>query len=171
MTNASATTPASVLHRVKRYFQDAFRRLTLALISRLDQRRLRDEQEVRSRGERVRRELRKMDGGMLESLQAAKLLRVRPEVVDEQRAAGRLLGVEGPDGWLYPAWQFTDQGMLPGFEDTLRELGDEDTWSKLLFFLEHDAAVDGERPLDLLRKNRVEEVMRAAELYGEHAAV
>ena len=61
--------------------------------------------------------------------------------------------------------------MLPGFEDTLRALRGEDAWSILTFFLEPDAAAGNERPLDLLRMGRLDAVGRAAELYGEQAAV
>lgn len=41
----------------------------------------------------------------------------------------------------------------------------------LAFFLEADAAAGNERPLDLLRTGRLDAVARAAELYGEQAAV
>ena len=61
--------------------------------------------------------------------------------------------------------------MLPGLEDTLRALRGEDAWSVLTFFLESDAASGNERPLDLLRAGRLDAVARAAELYGEQAAV
>jgi len=129
------------------------------------------EHKVRLRGALAKRKLLQMDGGVLSPSSAAALLGVSRQAVGQRRAAGRLLGVEGPRGYLYPAWQFTDQGMLPGFEDTLRALRGEDAWSILTFFLEPDAAAGNQRPLDLLRTGRLDAVARAAELYGEQAAV
>ena len=116
--------------------------------------------KVRLRGALAKRKLLQMDGGVLSPSSAAALFGVSRQAVGKRRAAGRLLGVEGPRGYLYPAWQFTDRGMLPGFEDTLRALR-----------LEPDAATGNERPLDLLRTGRLDTVARAAELYGEQAAV
>ena len=123
------------------------------------------------RGALAKRKLLQMDGGVLSPTSAAALLGVNRQAVGQRRAAGRLLGVKGPRGYLYPAWQFTDRGMLPGLEDTLRALRGEDAWSILTFFLEPDAAAGNQRPLDLLRMGRLDAVARAAELYGEQAAV
>ena len=129
------------------------------------------EYKVRLRGVLAKRKLLQMDGGVLSPSSAAALLGVSRQAVGQRRAAGRLLGVEGPRGYLYPAWQFADRGMLPGFEDTLRTLRGEDTWSILTFFLEPDASAGNERPLDLLHMGRLDAVGRAAELYGQQAAV
>ncbi len=197
MEPSSATNPdtdgertldeAALLARVMRYFDGAIRGLrkqdrvvilratddfwtvmeTLSLAPVAESAEL----KVRLRGALARRRLLQMEGGVLSPSSAAALLGVSRQAVGQRRAAGRLLGVEGPRGYLYPAWQFTDRGMLPGLEDTLRALRGEDAWSVLTFFLESDAASGNERPLDLLRAGRLDAVARAAELYGEQAAV
>ena len=197
MEASSATNPdtdgertldeAALLARVMRYFDGAIRGLrkrdrmvvlratddfwtvmeTLSLAPVAES----AECRVRLRGALAKRKLLQMDGGVLSPSSAAALLGVSRQAVGQRRAAGRLLGVEGTRGYLYPAWQFTDRGMLPGFEDSLRALRGEDAWSILTFFLESDATNGNARPLDLLRTGRLDAVARAAELYGEQAAV
>lgn len=93
------------------------------------------------------------------------------QAVGQRRAAGKLLAVEGPGGYRYPAWQFEGDRMLPGIEEIFALLHDEDDWSKVSFFLRPDDAAGGKRPLDLLRRDQIDAVKRAAELYGIHAAI
>lgn len=104
-------------------------------------------------------------------LKVAELLHISRQAVGHRRAAGKLLGVEGPRGYLYPAWQFDGDRMLPGIEEIFDLLKYEDPWSKLIFFVRPNDAAGGKRPLDLLRKGKLEAVERAAELYGVQAAV
>lgn len=178
---------AALLARVMRYFDGAIRGLrnrdrmtilratddfwtvmeTLSLAPVAESAEL----KVRLRGALAKRKLLQMDGGVLSPSSVAALLGISRQAVGQRRAAGRLLGVEGPRGYLYPAWQFADRGMLAGFEETLRALRGEDAWSMLTFFLEPDAAAGNERPLDLVRTGRLDAAARAAELYGEQAAV
>ena len=197
METASTTNPntdgertldeAALLARVMRYFDGAIRGLrkrdraailratddfwtvmeTLSLAPVAES----AEYKVRLRGALAKRKLLQMDGGVLSPSSAAALLGISRQAVGQRRAAGRLLGIEGPRGYLYPAWQFKDRSMLPGFEETLRALRGEDAWSILTFFLELDAAAGNERPLDLLRTGGLDAAARAAELYGEQAAV
>ena len=158
METPSATNPdterertldeAALLARVMRYFDGAIRGLRkrdrLAILRATDFWTVMEtlslapvaesaEYKVRLRGALAKRKLLQMDGGVLSPSSAAALLGVSRQVVSQRRAARRLLGVEGPRGYLYPAWQFADRGMLTGFEDTLRALRGEDAWSILTF--------------------------------------
>ena len=77
------------------------------------------------------------------------------------------MGVESGRGYVYPAWQFQDTGMVPGIEEIMEILGDADPMTKVIFFLGHDYALGGKRPIDLL-KGKLEDVKRAARTYGHH---
>lgn len=178
---------AALLVRILRYFDGAIRALpkkdqakalaapddfwtlmeTLALVP-VDES---PELKVRLRGAIAKRELLEMDGGVLMPSSVAKLLHISRQAVGQRRAAGRLLGIEGPRGYLYPAWQFDGNRTLRGIEEIFGLLEGEDAWSTLTFFVRSNDAAGGKRPLDLLRKGKLNAVRRAAELYSMHAAV
>ena len=178
---------AALLARITRYFENAIRALpkkdqakalsapddfwtlmeTLALAPVKES----PELTVRLRGAIAKRELLEVDGGVLWPSNVAKLLHISRQAVGQRRAAGKLIGVEGPRGYLYPAWQFQADQMLAGIEEILDLLKDEDDWSKFIFFARPNDAANGKRPLDLLRKGKLDAVRRAAELYGVQAAI
>jgi len=127
--------------------------------------------QVRLRGAIAKRELLEMDGGVLLPSSVAELLHISRQAVGHRRAAGKLLGIEGPRGYLYPIWQFDGDQMLKGIEEVFDLLEHEDAWSKVIFFVRTNDAAGGKRPLDLLRDGKLEPALRAAELYHVHAAV
>ncbi len=129
------------------------------------------ELKVRLRGAIAKRELLEMDGGVLAPSSVAELLHVSRQAVGHRRVAGKLLGIEGPRGYLYPAWQFDGDQTLRGIKEIFGLLEGEDAWSTLIFFVRSNDAAGGKRPLDLLRKGKLNAVRRAAELYSMHAAV
>lgn len=178
---------AALLARILRYFDNAIRALpkkdqaralaapndfwtlmeTLALAPVNES----PELKVRLRGAIAKRELLEMDGGVLSPSSVAELLHISRQAVGHRRTAGKMLGIEGPRGYLYPAWQFDGDRMLRGIEEIFDLLEDEDAWSKLVFFVRTNDAASSKRPLDLLRKGRLDAVKRAAGLYGEQTAV
>lgn len=182
------TNPAEValLARIDRYFHDAIRSLpnrdrakalsasddfwtlmeTLALAPVKES----PELMVRMRGAIARRKLLEQDGGVLSPSNAGRLLGISRQAVGLRRSAGRLLGVESGRGYVYPVWQFQDTGMVPGIEEILAMLGDADPMTKVIFFLSHDHALGGRRPIDLLLRGELEDVKRAARTYGHHGA-
>lgn len=78
------------------------------------------------------------------------------------------MGVESGRGYVYPAWQFQDTGMVPGTDEIMEILDDADPMTKVIFFLGHDDALGGKRPIDLLLIGKLEDVKRAARTYGHH---
>lgn len=128
-------------------------------------------QAARARGLGMRARLLEEEGGLLSGEQAAARLGVSRQAVDKRRRAGTLLAIERPSRGLgYPAWQFPDDGRLPGLSETLRALGDEPPIAKQRFFLSGNHRLGEARPLDLLRAGRVAEVVQAARAAGEHGA-
>lgn len=175
---------AALLARIERYFHDAICSLpnrdrakalsapddfwtlveTLALAPIKES----AEQKVRIRGAIARHKLLEQDGGVLSPSSVGTLLGITRQAVGLRRRAGKLLGVESGRGYVYPAWQFQDTGMVPGIEEIMEILGDADPMTNVIFFLGHDYALGGKRPIDLLLKGKLEDVKRAARTYGHH---
>lgn len=125
------------------------------------------------RGKTAQAELLQAEGGALGPTEVAKRLVVSRQTINNWRDQGKLLGLEtARRGVLYPAWQFAEDGLLPGLERSLATLRHNELgpWPQLLFFLTRRFDLAGQRPLDLLRKGDVEAVWQAAERYGEHGA-
>lgn len=128
--------------------------------------------QAKLRGAVVKRRLLEDEGGVVRPSEAAKLLGVTRQTIRLWRTSGKLLGIPLAGGYVYPQWQIQADGqMLSGIKETLANLQPHDVWMQLRFFLNESLALDGERPLDALRAERVPEVLRAARLYGQQAAV
>jgi hypothetical protein len=126
---------------------------------------------ARLRGLQARDALLADEGGTLRADEVSALLHISRQAVDKRRAAGKVLAVEiGRRGYLYPAWQFVDDGVLPGLEEILSLLAEHPPLAKLRFFLSSDLRLDGERPLDRLRRSEIEPVKRSARMFAEQGA-
>lgn len=125
------------------------------------------------RGLQARNTLLAQEGGMWSAQQAADHLRVSRQAIDKRLRLGKLLAIEtGRHGRQIPAWQFTEGGVLQGLEEILAALEGHDAWVKLSFFLSPNTLTDNLRPLDVLREGaRLDVVLRAARLHGQHGAV
>jgi hypothetical protein len=127
--------------------------------------------KARLRGAVAMRALLGGDGGAWTVGEVTKRLGISRQAVDKRRKAGRLLGVELPKrGVLYPAWQFSETGMLAGIVEVLSALRDHDAWAQARFFTTENDRLAGKRPLDLLKQGKVERVVEAANVFGEHGA-
>jgi hypothetical protein len=180
-------TERALLRRIVRYFVEAIDRLpkrdkakafaarhdfwtlmeTLALAPVAESPELR----VRLRGALARRELLEAEGGVIGPSSVADLLHVSRQAVGQRRAAGKLLGVETPTGYMYPVWQFDGTHALAGLDEILHALDDHEPWTQLIFFLTKNDASGGKRPLDLLRQGKLSPILRAARVHGVHTAV
>ncbi|WP_437603350.1 hypothetical protein [Sorangium sp. So ce590] len=126
---------------------------------------------ARLRGLQARDALLAAEGGTLIAEEVGEGLHLSPQAIEARRAAGRLLAVDiGRRGHLYPAWQFADEGVLPGLEEILTLLDEHPPLAKVRFFLSGNHRLDGDRPLDRLRRGDVEPVRLAARTFGEQGA-
>ncbi len=127
---------------------------------------------ARLRGVKMKRELLAQEGGTLGAQEVAELLRMSRQAVHKRLRAGRLLAVQcGRHGYGFPAWQFVAGGVLAGLEEVLGALDDSlGPWMRLAFFLNDNVALDGDSPLEALRRGEKETVLRAAALHGDHGA-
>lgn len=123
------------------------------------------------RGIEAKRKLVEGHGGALSAEQVAGILGVTRQAVDKRRRAGKLLGLTtGRYGYRYPAWQFTDSGVVPGLQDVLAVLAPHDEWMQAAFLVGENPRLDGRKPIDLLNAGKSDAVLYAAEVYGEHGA-
>lgn len=125
------------------------------------------------RGLEARQQLVEAEGGSWSSEEAARLLHISKTAVLKRLASGRLLAwrEERLQAARFPRWQFNERSqVLDGLEEVLDILNEDqrlDTWGKMLFFLQEKPSLDGLRPLDLLRKGKLEPVRLAAQAYAE----
>ncbi len=114
------------------------------------------------RGLRNRERLLAVEGPALTAEEAASALGITRQGIDKRRRAGRLLAVTvGRRGYLYPAWQFTPSGVLPGLEEVLAALREHDPWMQLAFMVNPNAALGGRVPLVELRQGNLAAVLPA----------
>jgi hypothetical protein len=126
---------------------------------------------ARMRGVRIKRELLERAGGALSTGEAASLLGVTPQAVHGRRTRGTLLGVRAANGdYLYPAFQFTSQGVLPGLAEVLAAFQVSEPWTHLSVLLSPAGRLGGQTPLQALREGRVPAAIEAVASYGEHVA-
>jgi hypothetical protein len=122
--------------------------------------------EARARAAKKMADLLSAEGGPIGVEDVVNILRISRAAVDKRRKAGTLIGIDdGGRAVLYPGWQFTGTGLLPGLDDVLRAMTVSDPWMRLQFFMGHDADLDA-RPLDLLRAGKIREAIGAAGRFG-----
>lgn len=125
-----------------------------------------------ARGVSVREKMATEEGGSLSAEEAARLLGMVKQSVLNLYHQGKLLGwrSEKQGAVRFPVWQFRDNGRLPGIEPVLAKLsasGILDDWGKIGFFLQAHRLSESRRPLDLLRENKLDQVLRIADAYVE----
>jgi hypothetical protein len=123
------------------------------------------------RGIEASRRLIDEHGGALSAVQVAKTLGISWQMVETRRRTEKLLAVStGRHGYRYPAWQFDESGVLPGLEDVLKVLATHDEWMQVAFFVSRNQRLSNRTPVETLKVGRVDLVLDAAEVYGEHGA-
>jgi hypothetical protein len=125
-----------------------------------------------ARGLSVREKMAAEEGGSISADETARLLRFTKQSVLNMYHAGRILGwrSEKQGAVRFPVWQFVENRRLPGLEEVVARLSVGhllDDWGKIGFFLQTHGSLNNRRPLDLLRKNRLDLVLKAAEAYVE----
>ena len=125
-----------------------------------------------ARGLSVREKMAAEEGGHISAEEAARQLEVSKQSALNMYHAGKLLGwrTEKQGAIRFPVWQFAEHGRLPGLDEVLTKLNAGNVledWGKIGFFLQTQGTLGHRRPLDLLRENRLDRVLRAAAAYVE----
>ena len=127
--------------------------------------------EAMARGAAIKRELLTSAGGGLTSSQVARALGITRQAVDKRRSRRALLAVPNGSGeYLYPACQFTSDGVIAGLEEVLRAFRIQNPWTQLSVLLAPAPALGGKTILDALKSGVLETPVAIARSFGEQAA-
>jgi len=127
---------------------------------------------ARYRGLLARERLLAAEGGTLSAGEMADALGITRQAVDKRRKKRTLIGLTvGKRGYAYPAWQLGPDGVLNGLKDVLNAMNEYDAWTQANFMLSKNKWLEGETPLNDLRRGHLDRVLTAARTYGEQLAV
>jgi hypothetical protein len=126
---------------------------------------------AKARGDQAKLDILADQGEVLDADEVAVKLGLTVADIDAQREEGLLVALPLTTGcWVFPSWQFVDGGLIPGLEDVLRSLPAPGPWSRILFLQGSDPYLDGQTPLELIRKGEIGPVQRLAAAYDELVA-
>ena len=111
-------------------------------------------------------------GKPLTAKAVARKLSIPIEWVDERREKKQLISVPVEKyGYLYPAFQFTEEGaVLTDLDKLLPALERFDVWMQLQFLQAGNLRLEGATPIDTLKEGKLDLVLFAAKSYGEMRA-
>ncbi len=127
--------------------------------------------EAMARGVAVKQAVMGRAGGGLTSSQVARALSITRQAVDKLRRRRALLAVPSGSGeYLYPACQFTGQGVVPRLERVLRAFPIESPWTQLSVLIEPAPALGGRTVLEALQAGDVSQALDVVASFGEQGA-
>ena len=127
--------------------------------------------EAMARGAAIKQELLTSSGGGLTSSQVASALGITRQAVDKRRSRRALLAVPNGSGdYVYPACQFTSDGVITGLEEVLRAFQIQSPWTQLSALLASAPALGGKTILEVLKSGVSERAIAIAASFGEQAA-
>lgn len=124
--------------------------------------------EAMARGALVKQELLQQAGGGLTASQVASGLDISRQAVDKRRSRGALLAVPTGSGeFLYPACQFTRDGVIPGLEKVLGAFQVDNPWTQLAVLLARAPALKNKSVLNVLSEGDVNGAAAVVASFGE----
>jgi Rv2175c C-terminal domain of unknown function len=131
-------------------------------------------ERVRLRSLGAGNELHHAEGGGLSDSEFAARLGIRSrETIRQYRTKNLIFGwFKGLRICRYPPWQIHGNQLLPGLDKVIAVLKDKGMQpiAMISYFLTPSTHLSDARPLDLLRKGQVEEVVADAQRYGDIGA-
>lgn len=111
-------------------------------------------------------------GGYFLGNEAAKLLGITEQKLEELRQTDKAVGLPVKDGrYVYPKWQFTENSLLPGLDRVLAEFPYKNPWSRAAFMLDTCLSTGIETPLAGLKSGKLLQVLVLARDFGKQGAL
>jgi hypothetical protein len=126
--------------------------------------------EARTKSKEVKRKL------MTDMVQGAKLgeiLGITRQSVNAQRNQSKLIAVGGKNGNYYPVWQIDkNNNIYEIIPSVIDQIGYQDDWGHVLFFLTSSELLDGKTPLECMRNGEQNtKILDASKVYNQHTAL
>jgi hypothetical protein len=135
------------------------------------------EPDARSRaifeGIRIAQQDLREAGGAYDLEQVRTLMNgVSRQAIDKRVQEGSLLAVPGPSNRRsYPTLQFNQDGtVVEGLKAVREALPTKNPWTVLNFFARPDDRLGGRKPIELLKKGKIDLVVEAAQRMGQQGA-
>lgn len=115
------------------------------------------------------------EGGYYLSAEAAKLLGISEQKLEELRQTDKIIGLPIQNGnQVYPKWQFTKRfpwgyRILRGLDEVLAKFPSKSPWMRAGFML-NNVSVEMTSPLAGLQAGKIAQVVDLANNFGEHGA-
>jgi hypothetical protein len=115
------------------------------------------------------------EGGCYLSAEAAKLLGISEQKLQELSRTDKIIGLPIQDGGqVYPKWQFTKRfpwgyQILRGLDEVLAKFPSKSPWMRAGFML-NNISVDMASPLAGLKAGKISQVIDLVNNFGEHGA-
>lgn len=123
---------------------------------------------ARARGAFRKQRLLEQAGGAVTGSELADLLDISRQAVSEGRNSHLYFGLPLGDRYVYPKFQLTESGTLPGLREFLSAFPIQDAWAQLLLLLSPSPRLGKRTPLDALKHGDIKDAVGVAARYGEH---
>jgi hypothetical protein len=100
----------------------------------------------------------------------ADVLGISRQAATSRAESGSLLAVLDRGAYRFPRWQFDPRGpdgVIAGLREVLEALEPQPAFSKLVFLTRPNKTLDGQEPVDLLRRGERDRVLAAAHAAAE----
>jgi hypothetical protein len=110
-------------------------------------------------------------GGVYTAADVSGLLGITEDAIRKRANANKLIAVRQGDHFVYPVWQFSEDGTVPNFEAVLQLLEDSHYVDQCRFFLTPDMDLE-QSPMEALRTSpdQLELIKRKARQFGMQGA-
>ena len=126
--------------------------------------------DARLRGLERMTELRKAAEPVLETGAVCELLSLSRETIRKKVDRRQLLALPKGGDRVFPAFQFQDGDVLPGFAEVLNALANDSPFVALSFLLSKNPDFGGKTACDLLQAGEVDPVIAEARGFLNHAS-
>lgn len=99
------------------------------------------------------------------------ILKISDEELAQLRRSNKIIFLDDGNSYVYPKCQFDRDKIIDGIDRVIAQLPIQEGWTQLIFLESGDPTLDGNKPIDRLRKGDISAVVVAAGNYGKQRPV